>query len=270
MNKPFLYALPLLGSLAFAACTDEHDPTLTLVFRDAPDTTAPPARPSGGGYINNGLHDPQIGGIDPAHPLDTLAGLDGALLDDPDRLATAQHLVECALPSGVTLTKLVDGVPVDFDGALGLAPEWEDEPCEQDCQEWVSACLLARTNVSSNSVALRLVGEHPELGSGPTLAYPVYEASFFGNLFADDDAQYMCQGPLVGPLLAQLEGRTCAALVGGYCDMTPYLLCNALPLLNPRCDFAGLLTPMVSDCRPGASAGGPGMRTISSYVHLLP
>jgi hypothetical protein len=249
------------------ACGEAVEPASDLEFRDG--TSAPP-RPPGGGYVNNGLHDPQIGGIDPAHALDTGAGLNGAVLDDPDRLATAQYLVECALPADVTLTKVVDGVPTDFHGALGLAPEWEDDACDQDCQEWVTACLLARTNVSEQAVPLWLKGDHPALGTGTNLAYPVYEASFFGNLFEDEDAQYMCKGLVVGPLLAQLDGRTCSATLGGYCDMTTYPLCSALPLLNPRCDFEGLLAPDVSECRSGSGANGPGRRTISSYVQALP
>jgi hypothetical protein len=261
--KHLLHSLALSGGLTLAACAAEDDPSLELEFRDPP-----PPPPRGGGYINNGLQDPQLDALDPAHPLDTEAGLSGALLDDPDRLATAAYVVECALPAGVTLTKTVAGVATDFEGALGLAPEWEDEACDEDCQEWVTACLLARLNVTGQTVPLWLKGDHPELGSGTDLAYPIYEASFFGNLF--DDTQYMCKGPVVGPLLAQLEGRTCSATLGGYCDMTTYSLCSTLPLFNPRCDFEGLLAPIANDCRPGASASGPGKRTISSYVPVLP
>lgn len=251
--------------LLMSACTDEDDPSLELELRK---TTIAQAR-EGGGYVNNGLHDPQIGGIDPAHALDSLEGLNGALLDGPDRVATARYLVECALPLGASLTKDVDGVPTDFDGALGLAPEWEYGACNKDCQEWVTACLLARTNVSGVAVPLWLTGDHPALGSGTNLAYPVYEASFFGNLFVDEDAQYMCRGTVVGPLLAQLEGRTCSAALGDYCDMTTYTLCTTLPLLKPRCGVRGTLSPMVRNCRPGPSAGGSAMRTINSYVHAV-
>lgn len=248
--------------LLMGAC-DEHDddPAPALSFRDG-DSTAPPRPPDGGGYINNGLHDPQLGGIDPGHALDTSAGMNGDLLVDPDRLATAQYLVECALPESASVTKDVDGVVTVFEGSLGLAPEWEQEACDQDCQEWVSACLLARTNVSGQEIPLWLEGDHPALGTGTNLAYPFYEASFFGNLFADPDAQFMCLGPLVGPVVAQLQGRTCSGLTGGYCDMTQYSLCE----LTQRCDFQGLLSPFASDCRPGELASGSPLRTISTYV----
>lgn len=251
----------------FGACDGGAEPAPDLELRT---NTVASTRPTGGsGYINNGLHDPQVGGLDPDHALTTSAGLNGAMLDDPDRLATAHYVVECALPQGVTLTKVVDGVTVEFAGALGLAPEWEDDACDEDCQEWVTACLLARTNVSDQTVPLWLEGDHPALGNGTNLAYPIYEASFFGNLFASPNAQYMCPGPLVGPLLAQLDGRTCSAVLGGYCNMTEYALCTALPLLNPRCDVEGLLDPTVVNCRPGTYANGPALRTINSYVQPL-
>ena len=261
--------LPSFAALWLTACVAEGDPALDLEFRDTGTVTPPPSG-GGGGYINHGLHDPEVGGIDPAHPLDTSAGLNGALLDDPDRLATARYVVECALPEGVTVTKSVGGVSTDFHGELGLAPEWEDDACDEDCQEWVTACLLARTNVSEQSVTLWLAADHPALGAGLDLEYPIYEASFFGNLFADEDAQYVCPGLVVGPLLAQLQGRTCSSTPDGYCGMTEYQGCALLPLGAPRCTFEGLpLSPILKDCRPGATPGETGMRTISSYVHAL-
>jgi hypothetical protein len=267
MNKA-IHTLGITLVLCVSACTEVVEAHPEPEFRA--DTIAPTRPPGGGGYVSNGLHDPQVGGFDPDHALDSPLGLNGALLDDPDRLATAQYVVECALPEGTSVTKVVDGITTDLQGALGLAPEWEHDACDEDCQEWVSACILARTNVSDESVELWLKGDHPELGTGTNLAYPIYEASFFGNLFADEDAQYMCPGLLVGPLLAQLQGRTCSATLGGYCDMVSYSSCALLPLLAPRCGTEGLITsPTLTHCRAGASPQGPGFHTISSYVHAL-
>lgn len=251
-------AIAALAGLG-ACSPDEGAGSGALAFRD--DTTAPPRPP--GGWINNGLSDPDVGGIDPAHALDTPEGLHGAALVDPDRRATAEYLVECALPEGDAVTTVIDGETVEFAGALGLAPEWLDGPCDEDCQQWVSACLLARTNVSGNAVALWLRGEHPALAQSTNPAYPFYEASFFGNLFLGDEHAHMCPGTLVGPVLAQLDGRTCSNLVGGYCDFTTYLACGLLP---KRCDFEGLLSPVASDCKTGTIPGGAPLRTITTYV----
>lgn len=268
--NPTTRILGLTITLLACACSEPDDASLELHFREG---TAAPVRPPGGtGYVNNGLHDPQIGGIDPAHPLSTSAGLDGAMLDDPQRLATAKYVVECALPEGAAVTTIVGGVTTTFEGALGLAPEWEGDACDEDCQEWVTACLLARTNVGGQTVPLWLKGDHPALGSGTNLAYPVYEASFFGNLFADPHAQYVCRGPVLGSLLAQLEGRTCSTIAGGYCNMTMYASCTLLPLLDARCmvddPVGNLLAPNLVDCKAGSPPSGPGMRTISSYVQV--
>jgi hypothetical protein len=214
-----------------------------------------------GGFINNGLEDPKISGIDPDFALDTEAGLRASKLSHVSRLATARYTVECALPLGESVTKVVNGVQVVLDGALGLAPEWQDGTCDEDCQEWVSACLLARTNVSGQTVGLWLNADHPALGFGANPSYPNYEASFFGNLFADDDTGYLCTGSGSGPVLAQLDGRTCSS--GDFCGFTAYTDCEAVQ----RCELVDTdAGPAAIDCQPGNVPNGVGMRTISTYV----
>jgi hypothetical protein len=249
--------LPWVG----ACGVDDMHEAKEFALREDTAIVAEPRPADGGGFINNGLHDPQVGGLDPAHALDTVAGLDGAKLDDPDRLATARYVVECALEPDQSITKTVDGVTVEFDGVLGLAPAWQDDPCDQNCQEWVSACVLARTNVSGQTVMLWLKGDHPALGTASNPSYPHYEASFFGNLFAGPNQEHMCPGLVTGPLLAQLGGRTCSNVVGG-CEFTSYLACEA----TQRCDFVGLLAPTLIDCRAGTPPNGPPLHTISTYV----
>ncbi|MEM9457667.1 MAG: hypothetical protein AAGF11_26040 [Myxococcota bacterium] len=249
--------------LAFeGACqVDASDEPHALVLRGS-------ERPAGGrppgGFINNGLNDPDIGGFDPDYALDTTAGLDGAALGDPDRLLTARYVVECALSAEQRVTKEVDGSLVEFEGALGLAPQWRDSACDQDCRQWVSACVLARTNVSGQTVMLWLQADHPALGTDPDPDYPHYEASFFGDVFADPEQAYLCPGLLTGPVFAQLEGRTCSNLVGGWCDFTTYLGCELLPT---RCAFTGsLLSPTAVDCKAGELPSSAPFNTISSYV----
>ena len=236
---------------------DSEDPEALDGFREG---TVAIERPPGG-FINNGLHDPQVGGFDPAHALDTVDGLDGASLGDAARLATARYVVECALPRGESVTKSVGGASVQFHGALGLAPEWQDSSCDEECQEWVSACVLARTNVSGQTVSLWLKGDHPELGFASNPVYPHYEASFFGNLFAGPDQAYVCPGETSGPVIAQLQSRTCSS--GDWCGFTSYSSCRA----TARCEFVGTLSsPTAIDCHAGATPSGAPMRAISTYV----
>jgi hypothetical protein len=265
MNQLSTWIGPVsLVTLTWAgACgVDDMQQTEALAFRDGSVVVAEGRPSDGGGFINNGLHDPQVGGLDPAHALDTSDGLDGTKLDDPDRLATARYVVECALAAEESVTKVVDGVTVEFEGALGLAPEWLDEPCDEDCQEWVSACVLARTNVSEQEVTLWLEGDHPALSTAAHPSHPHYEASFFGNLFAGPDQEYMCLGPVVGPLLAQLDGRTCSNLLLGGCEFESYMACD----LAERCELEWGLTPTAIDCKAGMPPAGPPLRTISTYV----
>lgn len=66
-----------------------------------------------------------------------------------------------------------------------------------------------------------------------------------------------------GPVFAQLDGRTCSNVVGGYCDFTTYLACGALP---ERCDYVGLLSPVGVDCKAGNPLSDPSLRTITTYV----
>lgn len=264
-----LCSFVLGSSLAFLAACDPADrepfaPAEALRLRSGTDAGG------GGIWINNGLDDPDVSGIDPDAALASEQGLatDRGLLLDPERLDTVRYLVECALPEGRVLVKEVRGERLELAGAIGLAPEWEDDACDEDCQEWVSACLLARTNVGAQPVDVWMRAEHPAIGEGTHPQFPFYEASFFGNLFADEPSQNLCIGTVVGPLLGQLQGRTCAGVLGGSCGFVTYTQCE----LQQRCTFSslGLLGTDVVDspkhCIAGSLLDGHAYHTISTYV----
>lgn len=223
-----------------------------------------PGGGGGGGWLDNGLESAVVTGIDPAFSLTSSDGLaeDGALLTDPVLLESARYVVECALPEGSEITKVVDGEVVTLGGLLGLAPEWEDGECDQDCQEWVSACLLARTNRSGTTVTVWIQADHPEIGFGAPEG-AVREASWYGNLFASPDEQFLCRGEQEGPVAALREGRTCS-LGSGQCGFTQYQSCD----FGSRCTMAGPDGDVPTDCRPGSLGGGMGgsYKTISTYV----
>lgn len=215
-----------------------------------------------GFWINNGLTDPGVGGIDPEHPLDSPQGLSeevGVLADPSTRIAAA-YLVECALPKGASIVKQVDGETILLDGLVGLAPEWQDEGCDEGCQEWVSACLLARTNVSGKTVVISLRAEHPEIGFGGAEGYGVYEASFFGNVFDPTAERAMCRGGAEALAVAGDDGRTCS-VDPDRCGFEAYDDCEALP----RCEFVSADDGMTAvDCKP--EGGATTRHTISVYV----
>ena len=60
-----------------------------------------------------------------------------------------EYLVRCALPASVTLVKADQkGVKYSFKGQLGLAPAWQTGACDTNCQEIVSACMIALVNTA--------------------------------------------------------------------------------------------------------------------------
>jgi hypothetical protein len=251
--------LCLVGAVVLCACGPGDDSNYNNMELRNGGGAVPAAsgRPSGGGWISNGLEDPNISGVDPSQALDA-GGLaeDGELLANPELLGTAEYLVECALPVGQSISKTIDNQTVIFEGMLGLAPEWETDACDEDCQEWVSACLLARTNVSGEQVQIWMKGDHEALGwSAP--AGVELEAAFYGNLFADPEDQYYCKGTKEGLVAAQREGRTCTS--GSGCDFVKYSTC----FTHERCNLDGPNQDVPTNCKAGGYAP---YHTVASYV----
>jgi hypothetical protein len=242
--------------LAVAACDPGSDV--------APDGyQASTFRTGDGIWIGNGLLEPDVSDVDPAQGLDTGLGSEGELSSDPAGVMVATYLVECALPEGESVTAIVDGEPLVLEGALGLAPEWQDGPCDEECQAWVSACLLARTNASGQTVRLWLAAEHPAIGLGRAPGQPLYEATFYGNLFADPDARHLCRGPQAdgGPLGEYLRSRTCGGQPVEACGFTDWGRCNDAD----RCVSAN---GFATECAVGEPASAVRLPAISTFVSL--
>jgi hypothetical protein len=257
--------LYLVGTALLNACAVPDD---SYNFNDEPmefrsdddgGVLVPGGRPSGGTWVNNGLEDPDVSGIDPAFSLKSNDGLSGAALADADVLATAEYVVECALPANKSITKSVSGQTVELYGLLGLAPEWENGDCDEDCQEWVSACLLARTNAEGETVTIWMKGDHAALDwSAPVGA--VLEAGFYGNLFAAPEAEYLCKGSSQAVVAARREGRTCSS--SNSCDFTTYTNCTN----HSRCTLDGPNGDVPTNCKSGSQATSAAYHTIATYV----
>lgn len=246
--------------------------TLVLtVFGCDPDAFGPGGaaafRTIGGIWAGNGLEDPEVGGVSPGYALSTKQGLDpnGFLLSTDAGIEVATYLVECALSADQSLSKTrkSDGQTFVLAGAVGLAPEWRDGACGVECQEWVTACMLARTNVTGTSVALWLSAAHPAIGLGHGLDYPLYEATFYGNLFQDPDAMYLCRGTDAGQggsLGDYLRGRTCGGAPPEDCGFTQWGSCGDVG----RCVLVnGYHTECADSIDP---ASGARHRSISTFV----
>jgi len=76
-----------------------------------------------------------------------------------------------------------------------VAPEWETAPCSTaDCQERVSACMLAHVNASGVHIPLWLDGNLPGIQWGSSADYPYQEGGFFGNIFSSPPKAFYCDG----------------------------------------------------------------------------
>jgi len=187
----------------------------------------------------------------------------GETLGEVDRQILA-YAYSCALPSSSSMTLEIGGEPWEFTGQLGLAPEWETGACDVECQEWVSACLLARTNQFGLPVELSLRGNHPALQVPTEVAeaFTLREGSFYGNVFtegADVAGQaYACAGGS-GSAMWELTDRFCSA-IGDGCPIETVADCNinafACDVDNAACssftacsdwDNSGLPTTCYSD-----------------------
>ncbi|MBA2544456.1 MAG: hypothetical protein H0V17_32740, partial [Deltaproteobacteria bacterium] len=120
-----------------------------------------------------------------------------------------RYVYGCAARADQHILVTLDGQEHRFDGAIGLAPEWMSPvseggtgKCDHQCQRWVTACVLARTNAFGVPVPISIRGNHPALSNiGPDelAQFPLREGSYYGNIFGGslygDDGRYACTGP---------------------------------------------------------------------------
>jgi hypothetical protein len=122
---------------------------------------------------------------------------------DPSAQQVMAYLVSCALsPSQSVTWRPAWSVgppppPTTWTGSLALCPQWHDDgvAADSDCQELVSACLLARNNAAGVEVAISLRGRDAAesyFGSSDVLVgdvvqpehelYRWREGAFYGNI----------------------------------------------------------------------------------------
>lgn len=122
-------------------------------------------------------------------------------LAQPDTRELFSYIVSCALPEGKTLTFKDDddNVLYSFEGSLGLAPEWGKPhgKCNENCQQWVSACVLARTNYVGEHVTISVRGNDDALQTTAQerATFSRREATYFGNIFSQPQRLLACLSP---------------------------------------------------------------------------
>ncbi len=106
------------------------------------------------------------------------------------------YIVGCAIPTGTTLT-LNDplGNAYSYPGWIGLAPAWATRAPTVTERRWVTACLLARTNVNGVTVNISMRSDtNTALLTSATerATYTQAEGAFYGDLFATVPVTYAC------------------------------------------------------------------------------
>nr|HEX4314835.1 hypothetical protein [Kofleriaceae bacterium] len=178
------------------------------------------------------------------------------LLATADGRTALGYVVACALPASASIT--LGGA--SYAGGVGLAPEWATSAPTASNRRWVTACVLARTNLYGVHVEISMRGANPALQ--PTIAeglgYLITEGAYYGDLFAPTGpTEYACLGLLksTGLSLSTLSERACAAPDGNggdtACGFQFAGACGVLDLgLAPACTS---LTAPYGNCRGGST-----------------
>jgi hypothetical protein len=136
---------------------------------------------------------------------------------------------------------------------------WEKDKCDADCEEWVSACVLAHVNVKSNNISVWMDADNKEIQCGLNASFPKKEGAYFGNLFTSPPTAFSCWGP--NWIDGSSVGRMCAGRTG-----CPYVSMGL-------CDFSCNQTPAkdaYTACGTGTGPARPYDHVITTYLHSDP
>jgi hypothetical protein len=159
-----------------------------------------------------------------------------------------QYIYECAMPNDPALTTTLDpsGAAVTLTGAIGLGINaddtgwWESGKCDETCQRWVSACVLARTNAYGVHVGVSLraplgaparilqaLGQDPVTGavldSSEQSDFTLREGAYYGNIFATTPTTPVpagYTGPATGPIQNTPQYFACAGPASNIPEIT--------------------------------------------------
>jgi len=156
-----------------------------------------------------------------------------------DGRATVTYLARCALASNDSLVKQDQyGAWYTFPGALGLAPQWKNNACDSNCQEIMSACMMAHVNTTGRHINLYL--DSPVvLGLGRLNNYPLQEGAFFGNIFVTPPKPYYCNG-------FDFDRAPAGGRIGSTQTGSPYT--NPFGLCSSVCTTIGYLNEAYTPC----------------------
>lgn len=149
-----------------------------------------------------------IGKLDSAHA--------AAMAPNTYAAGVLSYAVGCALAGTQSITFTVNGTQYTYPGAFGIATAWTSRALTTTEASWVSACILARVNLTSTSVTISARGA--QTGYATTTSelndYKIEEGAFWGNVFTDQGSVvgYACDGvdQAANDTYADLPLRQCA------------------------------------------------------------
>jgi hypothetical protein len=172
----------------------------------------------------------------------------GLMTSDSGR-KTVAYLVRCALNANETLVKKDQyGTQYTFTGGLGLCPQWKNGgiAADRNCQNMVSACMMAHVNTSGVHVPLWMDSESPKIGWGVSPNYPKQEGTFFGNILMTGSLSGIGMAGVTGPVAYFCEG---AGITAGVVAGRLTSGATNVPYRNPYGTNV--------KCINGQTAGGP-------------
>ncbi len=153
------------------------------------------------------------------------------------------YIVGCALPTGQNLTIAVEGVTYTYPGWIGLAPGWATRVPTVSERRWVTACLLARTNVNGVPVNISMRSDTNVALTSSAAERTLYtqaEGGFYGDLFAPVPVTYACSNRGWATLSGTF--RACALSPNGIttdCDFTYTGSCASTTCTDKTAPFGG-------------------------------
>jgi len=132
------------------------------------------------------------------------------------------YFVGCALNDDDTWSMFYNGTKYTYSGGLGLAPSVLTTPLSSQEQQWVSACIMARINYFGQQVFISLRGNPITTTAEEESQYTVFEGSFFGNIFAETQLKFACQGVPRAEALLESSDRALRVCTDGeaFCQYT--------------------------------------------------
>jgi hypothetical protein len=160
--------LAIVATLGLVGCAAESAdvPSADLVGAVEPEGFTPNSLHALALTRNALIANPDANPLMPGMPLNTASYSDAGPFHDQlrhqDTREMMSYLVSCALSPGQTVsyTETATGTTYGpWEGKLGLCPAWYTGSASLQCQETVSACLLARVNAFGFKIPLSIRGQ---------------------------------------------------------------------------------------------------------------